>query len=107
MQQTMQAMQEQQAKQQQQEEMKKALLKTLLTPQARERLANVKIANPRKAAGIEAYLVKNARNFRGGVSDETLKGLLGSMGTSTTKVVIKRRPSDSDSDSDDNDDDLL
>ena len=39
--------------------------------------------------------------------EKQLKGLLESMGSSTTKVVIKRRPGTVDSDEDDNDDDLL
>ena len=57
------AMQQQQQKKAQMEEMKKAVLKTLLTPDARARLASVKLVKPGKAASLENYLVQNSKNL--------------------------------------------
>eukprot|EP00940_MAST-03C_sp_MAST-3C-sp2_P000446 g446.t1 len=101
----MQKIQAQQKKKQEYEEMKKAVLKQLLTPEARHRLSTIALVKPQKAASLEHYLMQNARTLRR-VDEKKLKGLLDSMASaSEAKVVIKRRTySDSE---DDNDDDLL
>eukprot|EP00938_MAST-03A_sp_MAST-3A-sp1_P002246 g2246.t1 len=101
------AMQQQQQKKAQMEEMKKAVLKTLLTPDARARLASVKLVKPGKAASLENYLVQNSKNFRRGVNEKQLKQLLESMGGGVAKVTIKRRAYSDSEEEDDNDDDLL
>ena len=101
------AMQQQQQKKAQMEEMKKAVLKTLLTPDARARLASVKLVKPGKAASLENYLVQNSKNFRRGVNEKQLKQLLESMGGGAAKVTIKRRAYSDSEEEDDNDDDLL
>ena len=57
---------------------KDALLRQLLTPEARQRLANVKMVKPQLAEQIEAQLIQLAASGRlkGRVDDNQLKTLL-------------------------------
>ena len=57
---------------------KDALLRQLLTPEARQRLANVKMVKPQLAEQIEAQLIQLAASGRlkGQVDDNQLKTLL-------------------------------
>jgi programmed cell death protein 5 len=57
---------------------KEAILRQILTPEARQRLTNIKIVKPQFAEQIEMQLIQLASNGRlkGQVTDEQLKALL-------------------------------
>ncbi|MFW9832645.1 MAG: DNA-binding protein [Candidatus Thorarchaeota archaeon] len=75
-----QALREQAAEQQAAEAhaQKEALLRQILTPEARARLTNVRLVKPQLAEQIELQLIQLASSgrLRGRVTDEQLKGLL-------------------------------
>lgn len=70
------ALQEQQVSEAQAK--KEALLRQILTPEARQRLTNVKMVKPQFAEQIEAQLIQLAASGRlkGQVDDDQLKTLL-------------------------------
>jgi len=70
------ALQEQQVSEAQTK--KEALLRQILTPEARQRLTNVKMVKPQFAEQIEAQLIQLAASGRlkGRVDDDQLKTLL-------------------------------
>jgi len=70
------ALQEQQVSEAQTK--KEALLRQILTPEARQRLTNVKMVKPQFAEQIEAQLIQLAASGRlkGQVDDDQLKTLL-------------------------------
>ncbi len=76
------------------EQEKDALLRSLLTPEARERLGRVKVARPEVAEGIEQQIIMLAQRgmVKGKIDDETLKKLLKKI-TDNQKVnfTIRRR----------------
>ncbi|MCS7094832.1 MAG: DNA-binding protein [Thaumarchaeota archaeon] len=55
-----------------------ALMRAILTPEARQRLANVKVARPDLAEAVERQLIHLAQSgrLRGQVTDEMLRELL-------------------------------
>ena len=57
---------------------KEALLRQILTPEARARLSNIRMVKPQFAEQIELQLIQLASSgrLRGQVTDEQLKGLL-------------------------------
>lgn len=57
---------------------KEALLRQILTPEARARLTNIRMVKPQFAEQIELQLIQLASSgrLRGQVTDEQLKGLL-------------------------------
>jgi programmed cell death protein 5 len=57
---------------------KEALLRQILTPEARARLTNIRIVKPQFAEQIELQLIQLASSgrLRGQLTDEQLKGLL-------------------------------
>jgi programmed cell death protein 5 len=57
---------------------KEAILRQILTPEARQRLTNVRMVRPQMAEQIELQLIQLASSgrLRGRVTDEQLKGLL-------------------------------
>ncbi len=73
---------------------KDAILRSLLTPEARERLGRVRIARPDVAEGIEQQIMMLAQRgmIRGKLDDNTLKKLLKKI-TDNQKVdfTIRRR----------------
>ena len=75
-----QALREQAAEQQAAEvqAQKEALLRQILSPEARARLTNVRMVKPQLAEQIELQLIQLASSgrLRGQVTDEQLKGLL-------------------------------
>jgi programmed cell death protein 5 len=75
-----QAAQEQAAEQQAAEvqAQKEAILRQILTPEARSRLTNIRMVKPQLAEQIEMQLIQLAGSGRlkGRVTDEQLKGLL-------------------------------
>ena len=60
------------------EEQKKAILRTILEPEARERLSRIKLAHPEIAEAVENQLIALAQSGRiqRKITDEMLKELL-------------------------------
>ena len=69
---------QEQMQQQQLQEMLKIISKQILTPEARERLANVKLVKPELAMQLEAYLAQlyQAGQLRGKISEKQLIEIL-------------------------------
>lgn len=69
---------QEEAYRQQVEAQKRAILAKVLTDEARERLDNIKIANPDFANSIENQLIQLAQSgrLRGRITDEQLKNML-------------------------------
>jgi programmed cell death protein 5 len=94
-----------QAQQQQQEELqraqqeaeaqKQAIMRKILTPEARQRLANIKIVRPDYAEQLELQLIQVAQSGRVKlpINDETLKRLLAQIMTQQQQrdIRIRRR----------------
>jgi len=86
------------------------MLKQILSDEAGERVANIRLVKPDKARQVEMMVINAARagRLRGKVSDEQLKELLSQVSEQTerrTKVTISRRRSNFDDEDDDDDDD--
>ena len=77
---------------QQLEEMKKKLLNAILSKEAYERLARVRLANPQIAAQAELYLlqIQQSGKLQGTVTDEQLKEIL-KMITSKRETKIRKK----------------
>lgn len=93
------------------EEKRRLLLKQILLPAAAEKLANVKLVKPERAAQVETYVINAAQSGQlpGKVTEEQLQDLLrqvSEQNQKTTKVTISRRRMAFDSDDDDDDDDF-
>ena len=92
-----------QAQQQQQEQLqnaqqeseakKQSLMRQILTPEARQRLANIKIVRPEFAQQLEMQLIQVAQSGRVQlpISDEMLKRLLTQLMAQQTKRDISIR----------------
>ena len=90
-----------QAQQQQQEEIqraqgeaeaqKEALMRKILTPEARQRLANIKIVRPDYAAQLEIQQIQVAQTGRVAlpITDEMLKKLLAQLQSQQSQRDIK------------------
>ncbi|RMF90959.1 MAG: DNA-binding protein [Methanobacteriota archaeon] len=70
----------------------KALLTQLLTPEARERLARIKMARPEYATQVELLLIQLAQagQIKGKITDEQLKALLARIARPKKDFKIKR-----------------
>jgi programmed cell death protein 5 len=81
-----QSLEEQETQQKQVEEQKKAILRSIMTNPARERLARIKMARPEVAEAIENQLIMIAQSgqLKNKINDEQLRVLL-------TKVIPKKR----------------
>jgi programmed cell death protein 5 len=77
----------------QQELQIRALLKQILTPEARARLANIRLANPSYASQIEALLIQLAQTGRitQKINDEQLKLILSKIGKKKRDFRIIRK----------------
>lgn len=87
-------MEEQQETQKKQmEEQKKAILRQVLTPNARERLGRIKMARPKIAESIENQLIMIAQSGRLGskIDDRQLQMLLKKVMPKKRDIKIKRR----------------
>ena len=86
--------QQRQAEQQKNyEEQKKQLLRSILTPKARERLGRIKIARPEVVESIEQQLLVLAQQGRlkTKINDEQLQGLLSQVMPKKRDIKIQRR----------------
>ena len=97
----MQANQQQAAAQQQAAEdqrrqmeiQKQAILRQILTPDARDRLANIRVANPQMAESVEIQLIQLAQSGRiqGVINDAMLRDILRKVAPSHREITIERR----------------
>jgi programmed cell death protein 5 len=88
------AMEEQQDTQQKEfEEQKKQILRSILTPQAKERLSNIKVARPLVAEQIENQLIMLAQSGRLNqkITDSQLRRLLAQLIPKKRDINISRR----------------
>lgn len=72
---------------------KQSILRQILTPEARDRLANIKLANPEQADAVEMQLIQIAQSGRlkGIVTDEMLKNILQQITPQRREIKIERR----------------
>ncbi|MFO7991186.1 MAG: DNA-binding protein [Thermoplasmata archaeon] len=89
----MESQEDQEEMEDQYEAQKKALLRSLLTPEARERLARLRMARPEMTESIEQQLIMLAQRgaVQGKIDDETLKNLLKKLTDKKKEINIKRR----------------
>lgn len=82
------AQQEEQAKQA--EAQKQAVLRRIMLPEARDRLANVRLANPQQAAAVEAQIIRlyQSGRLQTMVSDPMLKEILQTMAPREREINI-------------------
>ncbi len=86
-------MEEQEDQQKQLEEQKKAILRAILSNEARERLGRIKIARPEMAESIENQLIMLAQSgkLKNKINDEELRMLLSKVLPKKRDIKIKRR----------------
>jgi programmed cell death protein 5 len=84
---------EEKAKKKEFDEQKKAVLRQILTTEARERLGRIKIARPDVAENIENQLIIFAQSgqLKNKINDEQLRELLSKMIPKKRDIKIKRR----------------
>lgn len=87
---------QQAAEQQQRDEAESqidALMRQLLTPEARERLARLRLARPEEARALQAQLVQLAQSGRlqGRIDDEQLKMILARLFPGGRDISIRRK----------------
>jgi len=75
------------------EEQKKAVLRKILTTEARERLGRVKIARPDAAENIENQLIMFAQSgqLKNKINDEQLRDLLSRLIPKKREIKIRKR----------------
>ena len=84
---------EQEIQQREIEEMRRIILRSILTPEAKERLSNIRIARPAIAEQIENQLILLAQSgrLRSKVTDEQLRMLLEKLLPKKREIKIRRR----------------
>ena len=84
---------QQQEAQAQFEAQKKQILAQILTPEARNRLGNLKLTKPEMVNQIELQLIQSAQagSLRGKVTDEQLKVLLRNIAGQKREIKITRK----------------
>lgn len=82
-----------QARQEQAEAKKKAILRQVLEPDARERLERIRMARPQKAERIQSQLIQLAASGRiqQKLTDEQLKEILAKSQSDSRDINIERR----------------
>jgi len=87
------SLEEQQLQKEEFEKQKKIILIRLLTPKARERLGNVKLARPQIGESIENQLIMIAQSgkLKNKINDQQLRELLKKMLPKKRDIKIKRR----------------
>ncbi|WP_400207308.1 DNA-binding protein [Candidatus Methanomassiliicoccus intestinalis] len=85
-----QAMMEERAKQMEAE--RQAIMRQLLTPEARERLAKVRMAYPDVAAAVEEQLIRLMQmgRIQNQIDDATLKAILRQISPQRREIKIER-----------------
>src|SRR6266704_3955700 len=78
--------------QQQVERQKQAIIRKILTPEARQRLTNIRMVKPEFAEELEMQLIQLAQSgrLRGQVSDEQLKKTLMQLEGQKREIKIRR-----------------
>ena len=86
-----QAAQEEQAREV--ESQRQSVLRQILTPEDRDRLANIKLANPQLAESVEVQLIQLAQSgrLRGVIDDAMLKNILAQIVPQKREIKIERR----------------
>lgn len=86
-----QASQQEQA--QRMEAQKQGVLRQILNPEARDRLANVRLANPQMAESVEMQLIQLAQSgrLRGVIDDTMLRNILAQIAPQRREITIERR----------------
>ena len=84
---------QQQEAQAQFEAQKKQILGQIMTPEARQRLANLKLTKPEMVNQIELQLIQSAQagSLRGKVTDDQLKVLLTQIAGQKREIKITRK----------------
>ena len=87
------SMEEQERQKEEFEEQKKAILRNILTTEARERLGRIKVARPDMAESIENQLIILAQNkqLKNKINDEQLQLILSKIIPKKRDFKIKRR----------------
>ena len=87
------SMEEQEEQNKQFEEQKKQILRSILTPKARERLGRIRVARPKVVENIENQLIMVAQNgqLKNKIDDEQLRMLLSKAIPKKRDYKIKRR----------------
>jgi len=72
---------------------KQAVLRQILTPDARDRLANVRMANPEISNMVEMQLIQLAQSGRlaGMINDDMLRDILRRVAPQRREITIERR----------------
>jgi len=88
-----QSLEDQEAQKQEFEEQKKQILRTILTPKAKERLTNIKLSRPQIAEQIENQLIALAQSGRLNqkINDDQLRQLLARLIPKKRDINIERR----------------
>lgn len=88
-----QSMDDQEVQQKEFEEQKKMILRSILTPEAKERLTTIKLARPQIGEQIEQQLIMLAQSGRlqQKITDSQLRQLLAKLMPKKRDINIKRR----------------
>ena len=72
---------------------KQAMLRQIMTPEARDRLGNIRLANPQMADNVEMQLIQLAQSgrLRGVIDDAMLRNILGQIAPQKREITIERR----------------
>jgi len=75
------------------ENQKQAIMRQILTPEARDRLANIKLANPEQANMVEMQLIQLAQSGRlqSVITDAMLRDILQRIVPQQREIKIERR----------------
>ncbi|MCX8208261.1 MAG: DNA-binding protein [Sulfolobales archaeon] len=71
------------------EAQRQAILRVILTPEARERLANVKLVKPELARAVEDYLINmyTSGQLKDVIDDDTLRDILATLDSKTRREL--------------------
>jgi programmed cell death protein 5 len=72
---------------------KQSILRQILTPEARDRLANIKLASPEQAKAVEMQLIQLAQSgrLREVITDAMLREILQKIIPQQREITIQRR----------------
>lgn len=86
-------LEEQKLQKQELDEQKKQILRSILTPQAKERLGRIRVARPELADAVEYQLIMVAQSGRlkNKINDEELRRLLVKLQPKKREFTIRRR----------------